>query len=166
MYYKSNYSSPIGTITLASDGKNLIGSWIDGQKYHGDTIYKDMTERNDLPVFDDAKKWLDEYFAGARPAISALPLAPIGSEFRRLVWDIICEIPYGEVITYGNIATKMAEKLNRLTMSSQAVGGAVGHNPLSVIIPCHRVVGTKGNLTGYSAGVKTKEKLLELEGAL
>ena len=165
MHYKTTYPSPIGIITLASDGENLTGLWNEGQKYHGDAIMGDMALNDNISVFDDAKKWLDKYFAGEKPHISDLPLAPAGSEFRRKVWDILCEIPYGEFITYGGIAKKMAVKLGKESMSSQAVGGAVGHNPISIIIPCHRVVGSNGSLTGYAGGIKTKIKLLELEGA-
>lgn len=166
MYYSTTYPSPIGTITLAcdNDGKNLVGLWMEGQKYHGGTIHEAMVENNTIPLFDTTKKWLDRYFSGENPAISELPLAPIGGEFRQGVWNILCEIPYGEVISYGGIAKKMAVKMNKQSMSSQAVGGAVGHNPISIIIPCHRVVGSNGSLTGYSGGVKTKTKLLELEG--
>lgn len=164
MYYSTTFPSPVGTITLACDGDNLVGLWIEGQKYHSDTIPEEMVENGDIQIFDVAKKWLDRYFAGKKPAISELPLDPIGSEFRQAVWDILCEIPYGEVITYGDIAKKMAVKINKKSMSSQAVGGAVGHNPISIIIPCHRVVGANGNLTGYAGGVDTKIKLLELEG--
>ena len=164
MYYSTIYQSPIGAITLASDGDNLIGLWNEGQKYHGDTLFKEMIENNDIPVFSVTKKWLDRYFAGKKPDISELPLAPRGGEFRQEVWSILCEIPYGEVITYGDIAKKMAAKMNRRSMSSQAVGGAVGHNPISVIIPCHRVVGANGSLTGYAGGIGVKVKLLALEG--
>lgn len=166
MYYSTTYSSPVGTITLACDGggDNLVGLWTEGQKYHGDTILEAMTENNDMPIFDTAKKWLDRYFAGESPNISELSLAPIGSEFRQGVWRILREIPYGEVITYGDIAKKMAEKVGKKSMSSQAVGGAVGHNPISIIIPCHRVVGSNGSLTGFSGGIPMKIKLLELEG--
>lgn len=163
MYYKTTYPSPVGTITLACDGDNLVGLWLEGQKYYGETIPEEMIEDNDMPVFEAAKKWLDRYFAGEKPAISALPLAPIGGEFRQGVWNILCEIPYGKVITYGDIAKKMAAKMNKDSMSSQAVGGAVGHNPISIIIPCHRVVGANGSLTGYAGGIGTKVKLLELE---
>ncbi|MBA9084694.1 methylated-DNA-[protein]-cysteine S-methyltransferase [Fontibacillus solani] len=165
MYYSTTYLSPVGTITLACDGDNLVGVWNEGQKYHGAAISEQMTKKDDMPVFDAAQKWLDRYFAGEKPAISELPLAPIGGEFRQNVWAILCEIPYGEVITYGDIAKKMAAKMNKENMSSQAVGGAVGHNPISIIIPCHRVVGSNGSLTGYAGGVHTKVKLLELEGA-
>jgi methylated-DNA-[protein]-cysteine S-methyltransferase len=163
MYYSTSYQSPVGTLTFASDGDNLVGLWIEGQKYHGNTIPEEMTEKNDIPVFKTAKNWLDRYFAGEKPAISELPLAPIGGEFRQGVWSILCEIPYGEVITYGDIAKKMAVKMNKTRMSSQAVGGAVGHNPIAIIIPCHRVVGSNGSLTGYAGGIGTKVKLLELE---
>ncbi len=166
MYHSTIYQSPIGAITLAcdGDGKNLVGLWTEGQKYHGNTIPEKMVEKNDIPLFDKTKKWLDRYFAREKPAISELPLAPIGGEFRQGVWNILCEIPYGEVMTYGGIAKKMAEQMGKKSMSSQAVGGAVGHNPISIIVPCHRVVGTNGSLTGFSGGIQTKMKLLELEG--
>ena len=164
MYYSTIYPSHIGTITLACDSENLVGLWLEGQKYHGNTIHEEIVENNDIPVFAAAKNWLDRYFAGKKPAIAELPLAPMGSEFRQEVWRILCEIPYGEVITYGSIAKKMAIKMNKESMSSQAVGGAVGHNPISIIIPCHRVVGANGSLTGYAGGIGRKIKLLELEG--
>ena len=164
MHYSTTYSSPLGIITLACDGSSLVGLWIEGQKYHGVTL-EDAKDSNCMPVLDAAKKWLDRYFAGEKPSISELTLAPAGSEFRQEVWNILCEIPYGEVITYGEIAKKMAVKMNRIRMSSQAVGGAVGHNPISIIIPCHRVVGSSGSLTGYAGGIHIKVKLLELEGA-
>jgi methylated-DNA-[protein]-cysteine S-methyltransferase len=164
-YYSTTYITPVGKIMLASDGEKLIGLWNGGQKYHGNEIFKGMTEKSDMPVFDDTKKWLDRYFAGKRPAISELPLAPIGSGFRQEVWGILCGIPYGEVITYGDIAKIMAVRMKKESMSSQAVGGAVGHNPISIIIPCHRVVGTNGSLTGYAGGIDIKIKLLEHEGA-
>jgi len=164
MYYSTTYPSPVGILTLACDGEHLVGLWIEGQKYHGSTISEEMTEKDGMPVFDDAKKWLDRYFAGEKPAISELPLAPIGSEFRQEVWRILCEIPYGQIITYGDIAKKMAAKMHKKSMSSQAVGGAVGHNPISIIIPCHRVIGSNGSLTGYAGGIDTKIKLLEMEG--
>lgn len=120
-----------------------MGLWLEGQKYHGGTLPEALREKNELPLFDLTKKWLDRYFDGQKPDLLELPLAPIGGEFRQEVWKILCEIPYGEVITYGSIAKKMAGRMNKETMSSQAVGGAVGHNPISIIIPCHRVVGAK-----------------------
>ena len=165
MYYKTTCTSPVGLITLACDGNSLVGLWLEGQKYYGGTISDVMTEKSGLSIFDDAKNWLDRYWAGEKPAIFELPLAPIGGAFRQAVWSILCEIPYGEVITYGDIARQMAARMNRDSMSSQAVGGAVGHNPISIIIPCHRVVGANGSLTGYAGGIATKARLLELEGA-
>lgn len=166
MYYSTIYPSPMGIITLACDGNrnNLVGLWTKGQKYHGGTIPEAMVEKNDIPLFDTTKKWLDRYFTGKKPGISELPLAPIGGEFRQGVWNILREIPYGKVVTYGEIAKKTAEKMGKKSMSGQAVGGAVGHNPISIIIPCHRVVGSNGSLTGFSGGVQMKIKLLELEG--
>lgn len=166
MFYSTTHSTPVGTITLACDGdeKNLVGLWIVGQKYHGGTLPEAMIAKDDIPLFDTAKKWLDRYFTGQKPPLSELPLAPIGGEFRQGVWDILREIPYGEVITYGEIAQKMAVKMAKKSMSGQAVGGAVGHNPLSILIPCHRVVGANGSLTGYAGGIPVKVKLLELEG--
>lgn len=166
MYYSTIYLSPVGAITLACDeeGKNLIGLWTEGQKYYGGTVSEDLVENDDIPLFDTAKKWLDRYFAGETPNISELPLSPIGGEFRQGVWKILREIPYGEVITYGEIAKKMAVKRGKKSMSAQAVGGAVGHNPISIIIPCHRVVGSNGCLTGFAGGIQMKMKLLELEG--
>ena len=164
MYYKTSYSSPVGQITLACDRSSLVGLWLEGQKYYGETISDVMTQKDDLAVLDAAKKWLDRYFDGKKPSFSELSLAPIGGAFRQSVWSILCEIPYGKVTTYGDIAKKIAEKTNRKSMSAQAVGGAVGHNPISIIIPCHRVVGAKGALTGYAGGVEIKAKLLTLEG--
>ena len=158
MYCFTTCPSPVGLITLASDGASLAGLWMEGQKYHRNSIPEAMTEKNDLPIFEQTRQWLDSYFAGEKPAISELPLAPIGSAFRQSVWNILREIPYGKTITYGEIAKRLGAK------SSQAVGGAVGHNPISIIIPCHRVVGANGSLTGYAGGVQAKSKLLTLEG--
>lgn len=164
MYYTTNMHSPLGTLTLAGDGENLVGLWLEGQKYFGGNIAQSMENRDDLPVFQAAGDWLQRYFAGEKPSPSELSLRPEGGEFRQSVWDILCDIPYGRVITYGEIAIKMAKRMGRSTMSAQAVGGAVGHNPISIIIPCHRVVGTNGSLTGYAGGVAAKSKLLEHEG--
>lgn len=164
MYYSTTYASPLGVITLASEGENLVGLWLEGQKYHGGSLSGKMTGKNNLPIFKTARKWLDKYFAGQKPSPSELPLAPAGSAFQQEVWRILSEIPYGEVITYGDIAKKIALRKGKKSMSSQAIGGAVGHNPLSIIIPCHRVVGSNGSLTGYAAGIPTKIKLLKAEG--
>lgn len=165
MYYFSTHPSPVGLMTLASDGDSLVGLWLEGQKYFGGTIPEAMTEKNHMPIFDATKKWLERYFAKEMPAISELPLAPIGGAFRQGVWKLLCDIPYGHVMTYGDIAKKMAAEAHREAMSARAVGGAVGHNPISIIIPCHRVVGANGSLTGYAGGIDTKIKLLALEGA-
>ncbi len=164
MFYSTTHASPLGAILLASDGENLVGLWMDGQKYFAATVQGAIEEKPDLPFFARAKKWLDAYFAGKKPAISELPLAPVGSGFRKAVWGILCEIPYGQCATYGEIAKKMAARMGKKSMSSQAVGGAVGHNPISIIIPCHRVVGSNGSLTGYAGGIGKKVKLLEHEG--
>ena len=164
MYYITTHPSIMGDITLACQDNKLAGLWLEGQKYHGAAILDKAQTRDDLPVFAKTKKWLDDYFAGEKPDISALPLAPDGSEFRQGVWQILCEIPYGQVLTYGDIAGKMAAKAGKKKMSAQAVGGAVGHNPISIIIPCHRVIGASGSLTGYGGGIASKVKLLELEG--
>jgi len=164
MFYSTKITSPLGKITLASDGENLVGLWFDGQKYFGSGL--DLTADDKAPVFAAAKKWLERYFAGKRPDPSELPLAPQGGEFRQAVWNILRSIPYGKTMTYGEIAKKVAKKLKKETMSSQAVGGAVGRNPISIIIPCHRVVGTDGGMTGYAGGIDKKIKLLELERAL
>ena len=164
MYYSTTYLSPLGTITLGCDSNNnLVGLWFETTKHHGEPSADKMTENNNMPIFHQTKEWLDRYFSGKNPAISELQLAPIGGEFRQIIWNLLCEIPYGEVITYGDIAKRAAKKMKKEKMSSQAVGGAVGHNPISIIIPCHRVIGTKGNLTGYGGGINTKVKLLELE---
>ena len=166
MIYTTTYESPLGKLTLASDGDNLVGLWMEGQKYHSYTLPKEIKEQDDIEIFKVTKRWLARYFTGEKPLINELNLAPVGSEFRQMVWNILCEIPYGEVIAYGEIAKKIALKLNRKSMSSQAVGGAVGHNPISIIIPCHRVIGSDGSFTGYAGGINRKESLLKLEGYL
>lgn len=149
---------------MASDGRHLTGLWLDQQKYFADTLPANAQPKSDVPVFAQTKTWLDRYFKGEKPEISELPLAPIGGEFRQAVWKILCDIPYGQVMTYGEIAKKIAQQQGRKSMSAQAVGGAVGHNPISLIIPCHRVIGTNGSLTGYAGGIDVKMTLLHLEG--
>ena len=163
MTYRASYLSPLGAITLASDGKALTGLWFDGQKY----LARDLpAERigQDTPALAEARRWLDIYFAGSPPDFLP-PLHPVGSAFRRSVWEILLQIPYGQTTTYGEIARQLAEKQGLARMSAQAVGGAVGHNPVSIIVPCHRVVGSDGSLTGYGGGIARKVKLLELEHA-
>lgn len=163
MFYKTTYNSPLGTITLACDGKNLVGAWFDGQKYFAGSVNEEMIENDSFEIFNRTKLWLDKYFRGEKPGISELSLAPNGNAFRQSVWKILCKIPYGKVITYGDIASEIAQQRGLDRMSAQAVGGAVGHNPISIIIPCHRVVGCKGNLTGYAGGLDKKIRLLEHE---
>lgn len=165
MFYSTNYKSPVGDIVLASDENSIIGLWIGEQKYIGKTMPKDITERDDLPILREGIAWLDDYFAGKKPNLSRLSLAPIGGEFKQQVWKILTEIPYGELTTYGNIAKEVAKRMGKDRMSAQAVGGAVGHNPISIMVPCHRVVGANGSLTGYAGGIEKKVKLLEHEGA-
>lgn len=165
-FYSTRYpSTGFGDITLASDGENLVGLWLPGQKYFGGSLGASLQPDGTLAVFAQARSWLDRYFAGRRPAIAELPLAPQGSPFRQRVWRKLMEIPYGSTCTYGEIGRALAREDGRETFSAQAVGGAVGHNPISIIIPCHRVVGAGGNLTGYAGGIDKKVKLLQHEGA-
>lgn len=163
MLYKTYYKSPIGNLMLLSDGDNLVGLYIENQKYYLNGIKQELTSKDNLQVFENTKKWLDRYFAKENPSIKEIPLAPIGGEFRQKVWKILCEIPYGKTTTYGEIAKRIAKEMDKEKMSAQAVGNAVGHNPISIIIPCHRVVGKDGNLTGYAGGIERKRILLELE---
>jgi len=164
MFYKDNYLSPLGEILIASDGENLVGLWFKGQKYFLGTINEPIYQKDDLEIFKKTKTWLDKYFEGKKPQIADLSIAPMGSDFRKRVWKILCAIPYGKTVTYGQIARQMAADEGKDKMSAQAVGGAVGHNPISIIIPCHRVIGSNNSLTGYAGGISTKIRLLELEG--
>ena len=157
-----HYDSPLGGILLAADEIGLTGLWFDGEKYFADNLPAEHTER-ETPILLEAKRWLDIYFTGKEPDFTP-PLHPIGSAFRQSVWEILLQIPYGKTTTYGEIARQFAEKQKLPRMSAQAVGGAVGHNEISIIIPCHRVVGTNGSLTGYAGGIDKKMKLLKLEG--
>lgn len=163
MHYTDHYRSPIGGITLASDGEALTGLWFDDQKYFADTLAPDHQEK-DLPVFAQTRQWLDIYFSGQAPDFTP-PLAMLCSDFRKSVWEVMLTIPFGKTMTYGGIAAQIARQRGLARMSAQAVGGAVGHNSISLIIPCHRVVGTSGSLTGYAGGLDKKIWLLEHEGA-
>lgn len=163
MIYTTHYKSPIGDLLLASKDNKLIGLWIEGQKYYMSNFLEEMKENDNDKTLLKAKKWLDRYFNKEKPSIKELELNPMGSEFRQAVWKILCEIPYGKVTTYKEIAEEIAEQKGIDKMSAQAVGGAVGHNPISIIIPCHRVVGTNGDLTGYAGGIDKKKYLLEHE---
>ena len=163
MIYASKYTSPLGGILLAADEVGLRGLWFDGQKYFARDLPDERTER-ETPVLSEAKRWLDLYFGGQEPDFLP-PLHPVGTPFRQAVWEILLRIPYGKTVTYGEISKQLAEKMGLERMSAQAVGGAVGHNKISIIIPCHRVVGSNGSLTGYAGGIDRKIKLLELEHA-
>lgn len=163
MQYLTHYQSPLGPITLAGDGTALTALWFDGQKYDRDILEADAVEKADLPVFENTRRWLDIYFRGEDPGFTPL-LKLNGSDFHKTVAAIMLEIPFGSTATYGAIAAEAAKRLGREHMSAQAVGGAVGRNSISVIIPCHRVVGSGGSLTGYAGGIDRKVKLLTLEG--
>ncbi len=161
MDFTYHYESPLGGITLASDGASLVGLWFDGQKHFADTLGEHHGPR-ELPIFLDTVKWLDIYFSGKAPGFTP-PLAMRCTEFRQAVWEAMLGIPFGRTMTYGGIASLVARRRGLERMSAQAVGGAVGHNAISLIIPCHRVVGADGSLEGYAGGMERKRKLLALE---
>lgn len=163
MEFRKRYASPFGCVTLASDGEALTGLWFDGQRFSEAGAQKERKE-DPLPVFERAAEWLDVYFGGLEPDFTP-PLRLIGTPFRIAVWKLLLMIPYGSVVSYGEIAARLAAQTGRAVIAPQAVGGAVGHNPISLIVPCHRVIGADGSLTGYACGVDLKEKLLALEGA-
>ena len=161
MQYTSHYHSPLGPILLASDGIHLTGLWFEGQKYFALRL-DPVHQEKDLPVFAAAKRWLDVYFSGREPDFS-VPLRFTSTDFQNEVWEILCTIPYGRTTTYGAIAAQLAAKRGRAHLSAQAVGSAVGHNEISILVPCHRVVGANGSLTGYAGGIDKKVQLLTLE---
>ena len=154
-------SSPLGSITLACDGTALTGLWFDGQRHFGETLSGGYTEKM-LPVFEEADRWLDLYFSGRIPDFTP-PLALRGSAFRKAVWAFLLTVPYGKTVTYGQIASRIAGRSGAGHASARAVGGAVGHNPVSLIVPCHRVIGADGCLTGYAGGLDRKKHLLRME---
>lgn len=162
MQYTDIYQSPLGEITLASDGTGLTGLWFAGQKYFAAGL-NDSTAQPNLPIFKQAKRWLDIYFSSRQPDFTP-PLNLQGTAFQQAVWALLLKIPYGTTTTYKALAQQAAAVLHKNTMSAQAVGGAVGHNPVSIIVPCHRVVGTGGSLTGYAGGLAAKVALLQTEG--
>ena len=176
----TTHDSPIGNITLASNGTALTGLWFEGQKHFVDTLASDPKQNPDLPIFKQTRKWLDLYFAGESPDFIP-PLAPKGTPFQQKVWELLLAIPYGNTVTYGEIAQRVVETqliaslqdaslkgafLPKQRMSAQAIGGAVGRNPIAIIIPCHRVIGANGTLTGYAGGLERKKHLLKLEQGL
>ena len=161
MIYTYHYASPLGGITIAGSQEALTGLWFDGQKYFGDTLPQQYEEK-ELPLFEETRRWLDMYFQGKAPDFTP-PLSWNTTPFRKAVWEILLSIPYGQTMTYGEIAARITRQKGLSQMSAQAVGGAVGHNSISIIVPCHRVVGTNGSLTGYAGGIDKKLQLLTLE---
>ncbi len=153
MHYTQTISSPLGNILLSADEVGLTGLWFDGGRYYAETLPEEHVER-ETPILMDTKRWLDVYFTGREPDFTP-PLHPAGSPFRQAVWQLLLEIPYGQTTTYGALLGDGA--------SARAVGGAVGRNPISIIVPCHRVIGADGSLTGYAGGVDRKIRLLALE---
>lgn len=163
VHYTCRYQSPLGGITIAADSEGLTGLWFDGQKYFAATL-SPACESRPLPLFEETRRWLDLYFSGKNPGYLP-PLHLTGTPFRMAVWEILCSIPYGQTVTYGEIARKVAQQNGKTALSAQAVGNAVGHNPVSIIVPCHRVIGSNGSLTGYAGGIARKTALLTLEQA-
>ena len=164
MIHTAYYDAPYGRYVMAAEDRALTGLWLEGQKYFPSNLPEPSGE--EAEIFARTRRWLDAYFAGRQPEVSALPIAPRGSAFAQSVWQLLLEIPYGQTVTYGQLAKRLAEQRGLTRMSAQAVGGAVGHNPISVIIPCHRVLGAKNRLTGYAGGLDVKTFLLKLEGIL
>ena len=163
MHYLNHYESPLGTMTMASDGEHLTGLWFDGQKYDRSTIDGNAELKPHLPVFTQTTQWLDAYFGGTDPGFTP-PISVEGSDFRKMVSSIMLSIPFGATSTYARIAAEVARRTGRTHMSAQAVGGAVGRNPIVLIVPCHRVLASDGSLRGYAGGVDRKERLLQREG--
>ena len=162
MLYTGYYQSPLGRLLLAADEIGLTGLWFERQRYFAQGLAPVHADE-ETPILAQTRRWLDLYFSGSVPDFTP-PLHPIGSDFRQEVWALLLQIPYGKTTTYGALANQLAEKHGQRRMSAQAVGGAVGHNAISIIIPCHRVVGADGSLTGYAGGLDTKARLLAVEG--
>ena len=158
------YDAPYGRYVMAAEDGALTGVWLEGQKYFPSGLPEPSDGESE--IFAHTRRWLDAYFAGRQPDVSDLPMAPQGSAFALNVWQLLLEIPYGQTVTYGELAKRLAERRGLAQLSAQAVGGAVGHNPISIIIPCHRVLGAKNQLTGYAGGLDVKTFLLKLEGVL
>lgn len=163
MIFTGKYASPRGEITLATDGNALVGLWFDGQKFFGNTLEKNSVPAA-LPIFEETKNWLDAYFRGNVPA-SAPRVKFLGTPFQISVWKMLEKIPYGKTTTYGALAEKIARERGIEKFSARAVGSAVGRNPVSIIVPCHRVVGSGGKIVGYAGGISSKIALLEIERA-
>jgi methylated-DNA-[protein]-cysteine S-methyltransferase len=161
MEYVYDIPSPVGTLTVSSDGEYVSGLWIAGQKYFVETLGTDVRKQH-IPVFKAVQKWLDIYFSGDEPDFMP-PLMPRGTPFQKTVWDMLCTIAYGHTVSYGELAKQLELNRGRRT-SARALGGAVGRNPISILIPCHRVLGKNGDLTGYAGGIDVKQRLLKMEG--
>lgn len=162
--YTHNYQSPLGEIVIASDDTAITGLWLVGQRHFDIEVEGCITDK-DLPIFDEVSRWLDIYFTGNNPGeIPAVRMN--GTPFQLEVWQILQAVPYGKLITYREIAELIAKKRGITKMSARAVGNAVGRNPVSILVPCHRVVGSSGKMTGYAGGIERKVKLLKLENAL
>lgn len=159
----AHYQSPIGEMMVVASDVALVGLWIDGQKYYARRMDFEKSVERETDLLRQTTKWLDAYFQGEKPDPHELNVEPRGTDFQRAVWQILREIPYGKTMSYGEIAQKIAAETGG-KMSAQAVGGAVGRNPISIVIPCHRVLGASGKLTGYAGGLELKKYLLELEG--
>ena len=157
------YAAPYGRYVMAAEDGALTGVWLEGQKYFPSDL--PMPSGEEAEIFTRTRRWLDAYFAGKQPEVSALPIAPRGSAFAQSVWQLLLEIPYGQTVTYGDLAKRLAEQNGRGKMSAQAAGQAVGWNPIGIMIPCHRVLGAGGRLTGYAGGIANKKALLRLENA-
>lgn len=163
MIYTSVIESPLGAIRLSGEKDALTGLWFVGQKYYPSKL-ESWINKPEYKIFKEVGYWLEDYFSGKKN--SYLPrIKPKGTEFQKVIWKTLLEIPYGSITTYGKIAKKVANLRGLCSMSAQAVGGAVGHNPISILIPCHRVVGSNGSLTGYAGGIEKKKVLLNLEKA-
>lgn len=163
--FAASFDSPVGRLFAASDGERLEGLWIQGQKRFPAALESGAAnDRPDLPVFISLRFWLDSYFSGRNPSASAIPLRLQGSDFQQIVWNFLLRVPYGKVLSYGELAAQTARRLGKPRFSARAVGGAVARNPISIIVPCHRIVASDGKLTGYAGGLKNKIRLLELEG--
>ncbi len=165
MDFTTHYHSPLGDMTMTSDGTSLTGLWFDKVEHSTHTLDIGQQKRHDLPIFDETRHWLDLYFSGKIPTFTPTLLLR-GSDFRQRVWELLLAIPYGRTVSYGEIARQIARERGLTVMSAQAVGGAVGHNPVSIIVPCHRVIGANGSLTGYGGGIDKKIGLLRIEGVL
>lgn len=163
MHYVTRIETPLGRLVAASDGVAVVGLWFEGQAHFGATLDETRERADDLPVFEDLRRWLNTYFEGRDPGPHPA-CSPKGTPFRLAVWRELAKVPYGSTVTYGELGRRVAHELGRDSWSARAVGGAVGHNPISILLPCHRVVGADGSLTGYAGGVETKAALLALEG--